>query len=520
MISGTNAVVISAMNNSSDATKTVDGLATITSAPGIAEPFQINTCSFYNATESRTLWNNPWCSMYVGTVDLVFWPTTGNHSYPSTYRDTISDYTFTSPSVYMIVNTMYAENPCGPLGPSASREIFAFDLTEVSTLVPYTDETASTRRATRQLQLSDLDTHCTRSFNRSELATQTRPLKNDDTRCNPFLTVPKKFKEHGYPYWLHCGIKNNKFGVFDPPYAIPALDELVPARTTLDQKPNADNPTAAPSASAKAPATVGSVETAVASLHNNKPASAGPGDAGATASLEKPKATVMSSGNTERTSIHRVDAGAMVSPGHTETVDSSGNNNASPDEHGAEGVVSHQGNTKASAVTVGHADQTTHEETLQSAGDTSNAQESVIGPGIGSGPTTSFHGVISTVTKQVVSLGTAGLEVVNNDTGETSIYAVPAAGAPHSDVGLIPASKVVYNGHTIAQGGPALTVTSAVVMFPYAASSTEKDTASVITTLDEDSSTLSAVANSPANKVIRGTYSLVLAMLAYGWMHL
>ncbi|KAJ4251817.1 hypothetical protein NW762_011114 [Fusarium torreyae] len=444
---------------------------------------------------------------------------------------------------------MYAENPCGPLGPSASREIFAFDLTEVSTLVPYTDETASTRRATRQLHLSDLDTHCTRSFNRSELATQTRPLKDDDTRCNPFLTVPKKFKEYGYPYWLHCGIKNNKFGVFDPPYAIPALDELVPARTTFTQKPDIDNPTTAPFPSAKAPLSMGSVETAAHSLHNHKPASADPNNAGASASLKPIGSTTVSIGNTRHTPFYQEDSGALVSPDHAEAVsssvntkatmgesknaeptiveqidtgatDTSGNSKIRPDRESTEELVSYQGNTKASAVIAEHVDQTEYEEILPSAIATLNAQGSMTGPGAESDPTVSFRGVTSIVTKQVVSLGTAGLEVINSDTGETSTYAVPVAGGPQLDSGLVPASIVVYNGHTMTQGGRALTVTSAVVILPYPASSTETGATAIITNVDEDSSFDTTVAKSPANRVSHGVYSVVLAMLAYGWVHL
>ncbi|KAF5679202.1 hypothetical protein FHETE_943 [Fusarium heterosporum] len=751
IVSQANALVFSVANNSRDATRTTDGLATITPAPGVSQDFEVNTCSYYNATESRTLWNNPWCSMYVGTVDLVFWPTTGNHSYPSTYRDTVSDYTFTSPSVYMIVNTMYAENPCGPLGPSASREIFAFDLTEVSTLVPYTDDIASTRRATRQLYLSDLGTHCTRSFNRTELATQTRPTKDDDTRCNPFLTVPKKFKEYGYPYWLHCGIKNNRFGVFDPPYAIPALDELIPAHTTSVQDHSSKNPTAAPSATVKAPTNAGSAEPAVTSLHDPKPTlalpsgdkpvpvdpvntepdhvrpsntksapgdlsgadpsptipgqiepspedndnsnptpgnsettnpePAGPGDAGpapvipgttkpdpmapggtdipptnpddsdgsssrpghskpvpidpgntkpvpvdsggdhpgpavpggtdptpanpdnaghapgdkgntnpvldtpgkdshppstgdtdhfpsspvdvkpapvspsngggsASAtqghtgpsdSLKDPQATAVNSGNSEAS-----DAKTVADPARTGASDGLGVHGAtaggsqdaeataigqvnggtddkpinSKEEHSFEGsndiISHHDGNDVPSEVT-GSTGQIPPGETLQSAEGTSKVHESLIN---NADPTVGPNGATSTVATQVMSLGTAGLEVINKDTGETSTYAVPVAGASQPDGGLIPASVAVYSGHTVTQGGPALTVTNAIVVSLYPESSTGTSESPITTGGNASSATISMVPDSPASHFTSGAYSFVLPILAYGWMHL
>ncbi|RGP59503.1 hypothetical protein FSPOR_11260 [Fusarium sporotrichioides] len=572
VISQANALAISATNSSVTSTRSTGEPSTITAAPGVTEPFQVNTCSYYNATESRTLWDNPWCSMYVGTVDLVFWPTTGNHSYPSTYRDTISDYTFTSPSVYMIVNTMYAENPCGPLGPSATREIFAFDLTEVSTLVPYTDDVANTRRATRQLHLSDLDTHCTRSFNRSELATQTRPIKDDDTRCNPFLAVPKKFKEYGYPYWVHCGIKNNKFGVFDPPYAIPALDELIPAHTTSAEKPDTEIPTAIPSATAKPPPSAGSLETANASQHNTSPATGDPRDNEPSANPDNPQPTVVSTANTKRPSSHQSGDGLIASsvgtvasdgvdasqatlsdsndakptpvdPVNTIVVENPGGNNAEASDSSIPSkptlgqpddavptpvgrmdteVVDGLGHSQASAQkggpqdTVGHHGDTgaipTASENVEHLGSGEPSQSDVDTYDKSAIPTATFDGMASTVTKQVVSLGTDGLEVVNNETGETSTYAVPAAGASPSDGGLVPASVAVYNGHTLEQGGPAVTVTNAIVMTPNPASPTED--------LVESSSTLSAVASSPANQVTQGTYGIFLAVLVYGWMYL
>ncbi|KAI6762416.1 hypothetical protein HG530_008396 [Fusarium avenaceum] len=637
IVSQANAFVISAMNTSSDLTKTIDGLATITSAPSIAQPFEVNTCSYYNATESRTLWNNPWCSMSVGTVDLVFWPTTGDHSYPSTYRDSISDYTFTSPSVYMIVNTMYAENPCGPLGPSASREIFAFDLTEVSTLVPYTDDIASTRRATRQLYLSDLGTRCTRSFNRTELATQTRPTKDDDTRCNPFLTVPKKFKEYGYPYWLHCGIKNNKFGVFDPPYAIPALDELIPAHTTSVPEPNTGHPTVAPSAPGKAPTNPGSAETAATSLHHpkptltrpidNKPAPDGPahpkpapdgpahpepaadnpratdsastlpgniepvpagtgdtkpiaadpvdaghaptnpgnnnpapvhlgtadpappgqGQAEAKNTSKNLQATVVNSGNTEPTSAHQVDAGVVADLAPSEsgdglsvpkntinnsneakpttigqvndgTVDGSANSKDGYNEESAKDTITPENDTEAIDAPTGSSRRKLPEEALQSAPGPSNIQKSVINTGIGPDPTSVLPDATSTMDSQVMNTGTARLEVVNKDTGETSTYAVSAAGTAQSDGDFVPASVAVYSGHTVTQGGLAMTVTSAI-MHLYPETSTDKSKSSV-TTGGNGPTTLSTVSNSAGSKLTRGTCCFVLILVVCSWLHL
>ncbi|KFZ23355.1 hypothetical protein V502_02165 [Pseudogymnoascus sp. VKM F-4520 (FW-2644)] len=235
--------------NSSTISATSSSLpSTITQAPNLPiseQVIPINTCSYYNSTISQYQWNDPWCSIKAGTVQLSYWPTDTNYSYPATVYDSQLDYTFSSPSVYMVVNTIYGWNPCGPLGPTTSNAIFAFDITDVSTLVPYADETATTRRSTRQLYLSDLGTNCPATQD-SAAVTNTHPVKNADSRCNPNLIIPPQIKGIGMPYWNHCGNVGNKFGLFDPPYAMQALDGLFPVTTTSATAA----PPAAPSTSA------------------------------------------------------------------------------------------------------------------------------------------------------------------------------------------------------------------------------------------------------------------------------
>ncbi|KAB5542430.1 hypothetical protein GE09DRAFT_1135143, partial [Coniochaeta sp. 2T2.1] len=203
--------------------------STITAAPSLpygGQVIPINTCSVWNETESQFLWNNPWCSIQAGTVQLTFWPTDDNYTYPSTIYDAGLDYTFTSPSVYMVIDTIYGYNTCGPLGPTASNAILAFDLTDISTLVPYTLTTETHRPYTRQLHLSDLGRDCASLSSEPAVATKTWRSKSDETRCNPSLIVPVAIKRYGYPYWQHCGNVGNKFGLFDPPYAIQPVDDL------------------------------------------------------------------------------------------------------------------------------------------------------------------------------------------------------------------------------------------------------------------------------------------------------
>lgn len=321
-----------------------------------------------------------------------------------------------SPSVYMVVSTLYGWNDCGLLGPSTSREVFAFDLTKVSTLVPYTALTQTARRATRQLYLSDLGVKCSTGFNTTALATQTHPMKADDTRCNPFLVVPAAVKQYGYPYWLHCGVAHNKFGLFDPPYAIPPTDELIPTTTTATTDSETENTTAATSASTKATAPTNPEATESATTASE-----------ATTTADSVNAS-SSEASSDDSNPQTTDP-AITNPEGTSTDDAT--NSA-----GGDTVIVNPGNTDTAAANTGDSQ-------------TSTGAEGQFDP------TDYTGGVVSTISTQVVSLGTGGLEVINPDTGVTITSAYE---------NTVPATTAIYHGQTLTLGGSAATVTNVVVV--------------------------------------------------------
>jgi len=149
------------------------------------------------------------CSISAATVNLYFWPTDRPYAYPSTYVDAELDYTFTSPSVYMLIPTAVGINTEGQrTGPSTSRWILPLDLPEVSTIAP----APGGGNVTRQLTLSDLGTDCPQTAEPTAIATMV------DARCDPVLAAPSQVRSWAYPCNA-CG----RFGLFDPPYAIPTL---------------------------------------------------------------------------------------------------------------------------------------------------------------------------------------------------------------------------------------------------------------------------------------------------------
>jgi len=94
----------------------------------------------------------------------------------------------TSPSVYLVINTIYGTNSAeGRVGPSATSKVFAVDLDEVSTL-------DLKNGATRQLTLNDLHTNCPQSIAPEVIAT-TIP----DGHCDFSLLAPSTVKEWASP---------------------------------------------------------------------------------------------------------------------------------------------------------------------------------------------------------------------------------------------------------------------------------------------------------------------------------
>jgi hypothetical protein len=55
--------------------------------------------------------------------------------------------------------------------------------------------------------------------------------KDTINRCNPRLVYHMDIKRWGFPYYNHCNFEGNKFGLYDPPAAVPTVDALLPPST-------------------------------------------------------------------------------------------------------------------------------------------------------------------------------------------------------------------------------------------------------------------------------------------------
>lgn len=112
----------------------------------------------------------------------------------------------------MMIPTAVGINTAGQrAGPSTSSWILALDLEEVSTI---------DGAATKQLTLSHLGTDCPKTADPTAIATMVDPA------CDPILAAPRQVRSWAYPCNA-CG----RFGLFDPPYAVPPVTGLIETTT-------------------------------------------------------------------------------------------------------------------------------------------------------------------------------------------------------------------------------------------------------------------------------------------------
>jgi hypothetical protein len=316
----------------------------------------------------------------------------------------------------MVIDTIYGYNTCGPLGPTSSNAIFAFDLTDVSTLVPYAHTTETYRPYTRQLQLSDLGRDCASVSRETAVATKTWGTKSNETRCNPNLIVPAAIKRYGYPYWRHCGNVGNKFGLFDPPYAIQPVD----------------------------------------GLFNNDPTTTSVADPVPTTSVADPVTTTSVADPVPTTSVADPvpTTEANVEPSTTPKV-----TQTSPDGGGS--VETSSRRPDSSAIAVPTTQDTALPTDVPDVVVSTPIQTTVASPTI-SDVWTPPATVVTTQSGQIVSLGPSGIEIISVSDGQTltSTY-LPVGGATQGSQSI--PSVVTYEGHTLTAGGAATTLPGVAV---------------------------------------------------------
>ncbi|KAI9640974.1 hypothetical protein NHQ30_010817 [Ciborinia camelliae] len=402
----------------------------------------INTCTSWNlgGITPQLVWTP--CHIFAGTVQLSYFPpASGNVTYPSTYYNEAIGVTMTSPSMYMVINTISGYNSCGQVGPTMSNIVISMDPTDVSTIALYTasDQNVNTTPAA-MLILNDIISGCS-TITMTESSTNgaiqnSHALANDYNRCFPALAIPTPQIES---LGLHCGQDNARFGLFDPPGAVPHANALLPVTSarpvtstsmpaSTAQLPSPNQPSKTASANVLLPST----STSAPQVQESKPASP---------DTIVPSIEVPSSSNVFSTSVLSVqDPTTIVKPLPSAAI-------IPPNTPIPIATIA------SSILSVVPGDSTI-----------------VVG-----GQTASLGGAPITISSSLVQLTPSGVIVadVNGDSSQSSIYTIPTAAAAIPTVvpsqiatlaggevisAITGASTLVVAGQTIISGAPAITL--------------------------------------------------------------
>ncbi|KAF4633251.1 hypothetical protein G7Y89_g4869 [Cudoniella acicularis] len=207
------------------------------------ESIPINTCTVTDSVGSA-YWTH--CNIVASSVTVSYFPEdTGNLTYPSLYYNAALGITMTSPSIYLVLPTIWADNrPCSQLGPTFVNEVIVLNPTDVYTLAPYANSYITTRMGPPQLlTLSDIETNCStdaaESLQFNDHYFLTHPIPGLVNRCFPRISMPQEVYSLGGSYWAHCDMRDATLGLYDPPYAVPTASGLIitkaqPVTTTSD----------------------------------------------------------------------------------------------------------------------------------------------------------------------------------------------------------------------------------------------------------------------------------------------
>ncbi|TGO08651.1 hypothetical protein BTUL_0198g00120 [Botrytis tulipae] len=407
----------------------------------------INTCTEWNLNgiTPQLIWTP--CHIFAGTVQLSYFPqASGNITYPSTYYNEAIGITMTSPSMYMVVNTISGYNSCGQVGPTMSNVIISLNPSDVSTIARYTasDQQVNTTPAAL-LTLSDIISGCS-TITMTEASTNgaiqsMHAMNNDYNRCFPALAIPTpQIESLGLPYFRHCGQDNARLGLFDPPGAVPPVNALLPVTSATPA-----TSTSIPASTAQSPSPSQPSKTFTV----NSPSSTSTSDVQVPNSSPVPSDTSVPA--LEASSSNALSTSVLAVQDPTTTVDS-------PQPVSSVPVI--PANTPIPIATIA-----------------SSVISAILGDSIVvvGGQTASLGGAPITISSSIVQLIPSGLVIANEngDPSQSSVYtisttrAVASAASPSKIatlaggeiVSAIPsASTLIVAGQTITSGAPAITL--------------------------------------------------------------
>jgi hypothetical protein len=380
--------------------------------------------------------------------------------------------------MYMVINTISVYNGCGQVGPTMKDIVISLDPTDVSTIALYTatDQQVNTTPPT-MLTLTDIINGCSTltmtAASTSGAIINDHAMANEYNKCFPALAIPSLAIETlGLPYYRHCGADNARFGLYDPPGAVPPVNGLLPTSTAKSSATSTAVAAQTPSTNQPANTAITKSEPATSTAAQDPVKSSIANVVSESSSTSGAKQPATSVNNVQDPTTASDPAQPATSVNNVQAPTTIGNS-AQP----ATSVVGIAQSSSAEAIapvpiaTVGS-------EVISAV---PGASAVVIG-----GQTASLQGQPITISSSVIQLTPSGLAIVNPDSGSSIIYtlptsaeAVPSAAIKPQPIATLPnaqvisasagASTLLVGSQTLTQGGPAVTLAGSNSIATFAA---------------------------------------------------
>ncbi|RFU24507.1 hypothetical protein B7463_g11831, partial [Scytalidium lignicola] len=158
------------------------------------------------------------CTLTGNTVQLIYWPTPAPSGFSGSTIVDDDGFTFTSPSIYMVIDKMTAHNLCGVVATFAGKKAtISIPAGQLSSIVGGGEDAPTTT-----VNFEDFNECATVSGLGSFAASQV----SDFFRCSPLLIMPTEVTSID-PSFVGCTPLNA--GLLDPPSALTRVTALIPS---------------------------------------------------------------------------------------------------------------------------------------------------------------------------------------------------------------------------------------------------------------------------------------------------
>jgi hypothetical protein len=192
------------------------------------------------------------CEIQGNSVEVLYWPVKTKSGFPNvtitpSHNEIVTAVrdgrTFTSPTVYVSYDTIYANGNCGRTGNTYAHGIITIPTTETLSTWAYYAYHGAGGREQNPFNYADLNEPVPLSIYQMMPSCDRIGINNPNVMCpvpipgnyNPLMLIPKAVFDLD-PLWTNCATIHGN-NLFDPPQALQSAGELLPQTTPKSATP-------------------------------------------------------------------------------------------------------------------------------------------------------------------------------------------------------------------------------------------------------------------------------------------